>query len=71
MKNDSKITITIEKENNLNEILDEILKLREQEKQINTIYKNMIKKIEKITKEIHILLTMHENLEENLYNIKV
>ena len=70
MKNDSKITITIEKENNLNEILDEILKLREQEKQINTIYKNMLKKIEKITKEIHILLTMQENLDE-IYNDKV
>ena len=34
MKNDSKITITIEKENNLNEILDEILKLKEQEKKL-------------------------------------
>ena len=70
MKNDSKITITIEKENNLNEILDEIQKLKEQEKQINTIYKNMLKKIEKITKEIHILLTMQENLDE-IYSDKV
>ena len=71
MKNDSKITITIEKENNLNEILDEIIKLKEQEKEVNTIYKNMIKKIEKITKQIHILQTMQENLEEELYNNKV
>ena len=71
MKNDSKITITIEKENNLNEILDEIIKLKEQEKEVNTIYKNMIKKIEKITKQIHILQTMQENLEEDLYNDKV
>ena len=71
MKNDSKITITIEKENNLNEILDEIIKLKEQEKEVNTIYKNMIKKIEKITKQIHILQTMQENLEEDLYNHKV
>ena len=71
MKNDSKITITIEKENNLNEILDEIIKLKEQEKEVNTIYKNMIKKIEKITKQIHILQTMQENLEEDLYNNKV
>ena len=67
---DFKINITIEKENNLNEILDEIQKLKEQEKQINTIYKNMLKKIEKITKEIHILLTMQENLDE-IYNDKV
>ena len=67
---DFKINITIEKENQLNDILDEILKLKEQEKQINTIYKNMIKKIEKITKEIHILLTMQENLDE-IYNDKV
>ena len=37
MKNDSKITITIEKENNLNEILDEIIKLKEQEKEVNKI----------------------------------
>ena len=66
-----KINITIEKENQLNDILDEIIKLKEQEKQVNTIYKNMIKKIEKITKQIHILQTMQENLEEDLYNDKV
>ena len=71
MKNDSKITITIEKENNLNEILDEIIKLKQQEKEVNKMYKNMIKKIEKITKQIHILQTMQENLEEDLYNDKV
>ena len=70
MKN-YKINITIEKENQLNDILDEILKLKEQEKEVNTIYKNMIKKIEKITKQIHILQTMQENLEEDLYNDKV
>ena len=68
---DFKINITIEKENQLNDILDEILKLKEQEKEVNTIYKNMIKKIEKITKQIHILQTMQENLEEELYNNKV
>ena len=68
---DFKINITIEKENNLNEILDEIQKLKEQEKEVNTIYKNMIKKIEKITKQIHILQTMQENLEEDLYSDKV
>ena len=68
---DFKINITIEKENQLNDILDEILKLKEQEKEVNTIYKNMIKKIEKITKQIHILQTMQENLEEDLYNNKV
>ena len=70
MKN-YKINITIEKENQLNDILDEIIKLKEQEKEVNTIYKNMIKKIEKITKQIHILQTMQENLEEDLYNNKV
>ena len=70
MKN-YKINITIEKENQLNDILDEIIKLKEQEKEVNTIYKNMIKKIEKITKQIHILQTMQENLEEELYNNKV
>ena len=68
---DFKINITIEKENQLNDILDEILKLKEQEKEVNTIYKNMIKKIEKITKQIHILQTMQENLEEDLYSDKV
>ena len=68
---DFKINITIEKENQLNDILDEILKLKEQEKEVNTIYKNMIKKIEKITKQIHILQSMQENLEEDLYSDKV
>ena len=71
MKNDSKITITIEKENNLNEILDEIIKLKEQEKKVNKMYKNMIKKMEIIMEKIHILQTMQENLEEDLYNDKV
>ena len=45
---DTKITITIEKEDNLNDILDELLKLKEQEKELNVIHKNMIKKIEQI-----------------------
>ena len=71
MKNDSKITITIEKENNLNEILDEIIKLKEQEKEVNKMYKSMIKKMEIIMEKIHILQTMQENLEEDLYNNKV
>ena len=71
MKNDSKITITIEKENNLNEILDEIIKLKQQEKEVNKMYKNMIKKMEIIMEKIHILQTMQENLEEDLYNDKV
>ena len=71
MKNDSKITITIEKENNLNEILDEIIKLKEQEKEVNKMYRNMIKKMEIIMDKIHILQTMQENLEEDLYNDKV
>ena len=71
MKNDSKITITIEKENNLNEILDEIIKLKEQEKEVNKMYRNMIKKMEIIMEKIHILQTMQENLEEDLYNHKV
>ena len=71
MKNDSKITITIEKENNLNEILDEIIKLKEQEKEVNKMYRNMIKKMEIIMEKIHILQTMQENLEEDLYNDKV
>ena len=71
MKNDSKITITIEKENNLNEILDEIIKLKEQEKEVNKMYKSMIKKMEIIMEKIHILQTMQENLEEDLYNHKV
>ena len=71
MKNDSKITITIEKENNLNEILDEIIKLKEQEKEVNKMYKSMIKKMEIIMEKKHILQTMQENLEEDLYNHKV
>ena len=68
---DFKINITIEKENNLNEILDEIIKLKQQEKEVNKMYKNMIKKMEIIMEKIHILQTMQENLEEDLYNDKV
>lgn len=70
MKN-YKINITIEKENQLNEILDEIIKLKQQEKEVNKMYKNMIKKMEIIMEKIHILQTMQENLEEDLYNDKV
>ena len=68
---DFKINITIEKENQLNEILDEIIKLKQQEKEVNKMYKNMIKKMEIIMEKIHILQTMQENLEEDLYNDKV
>ena len=68
---DFKINITIEKENQLNDILDEILKLKEQEKEVNKMYKSMIKKMEIIMEKIHILQTMQENLEEDLYNNKV
>ena len=68
---DFKINITIEKENNLNEILDEIIKLKQQEKEVNKMYKSMIKKMEIIMEKIHILQTMQENLEEDLYNNKV
>ena len=68
---DFKINITIEKENQLNDILDEILKLKQQEKEVNKMYKNMIKKMEIIMEKIHILQTMQENLEEDLYNDKV
>ena len=71
MKNDSKITITIEKENNLNEILDEIIKLKEQEKEVNKMYKSMIKKMGNIMEKIHILQAIQENLEQDLYNDKV
>ena len=68
---DFKINITIEKENQLNDILDEIIKLKQQEKEVNKMYKNMIKKMEIIMEKIHILQTMQENLEEDLYNDKV
>ena len=68
---DFKINITIEKENQLNDILDEIIKLKEQEKEVNKMYRNMIKKMEIIMEKIHILQTMQENLEEDLYNDKV
>lgn len=68
---DFKINITIEKENQLNYILDEIIKLKEQEKEVNKMYKSMIKKMEIIMEKIHILQTMQENLEEDLYNDKV
>ena len=40
----NKINITIEKEDNLQLILDEILKLKEEEIKLDNIYKNMIKK---------------------------
>ena len=51
----NKINITIEKEDNLQLILDEILKLKEEEIKLDNIYKNMIKKIEKIKKKIYII----------------
>ncbi len=51
----NKINITIEKEDNLQLILDEILKLKEEEIKLDNIYKNMIKKIERIKKKILIL----------------
>ena len=66
-----KINITIEKENELNKILDEIINLKKEEEKLDDIYKNMIKKIERIKKKIFILENKKENLEENLYNIKV
>ena len=67
----NKINITIEKEDNLQLILDEILKLKEEEIKLDNIYKNMIKKIERIKKKIYILENKKEDLEENLYDIKV
>ena len=67
----NKINITIEKEDNLQLILDEILKLKEVEIKLDNIYKNMIKKIERIKKKIYILENKKEDLEENLYDIKV
>ena len=69
--NNYKINITIEKENELNKILDEIINLKNEEQKLDDIYKNMIKKIERIKKKIFILENKKENLEENLYNIKV
>ena len=60
----NKINITIEKEDNLQLILDEILKLKEEEIKLDSIYKNMIKKIEKIKKKIYILENHKESLEE-------
>ena len=60
----NKINITIEKEDNLKLILDEILKLKEEEIKLDSIYKNMIKKIEKIKKKIYILENHKESLEE-------
>ena len=70
MKN-YKINITIEKENELNKILDEIINLKKEEEKLDDIYKNMIKKIERIKKKIYILENKKEDLEENLYDIKV
>ena len=66
-----KIKITIEKENELNKILDEIINLKNEEQKLDDIYKNMVKKIEKIKKKIFILENKKEDLEENLYDIKV
>ncbi len=60
----NKINITIEKEYNLQLILDEILKLKEEEIKLDSIYKNMIKKIEKIKKKIYILENHKESLDE-------
>ena len=60
----NKINITIEKEDNLQLILDEILKLKEEEIKLDSIYKNMIKKIEKIKKKIYILENHKESLDE-------
>ena len=66
-----KIKITIEKENELNKILDEIINLKNEEQKLDDIYKNMVKKIERIKKKIFILENKKEDLEENLYDIKV
>ena len=66
-----KIKITIEKENELNKILDEIINLKNEEQKLDDIYKNMVKKIERIKKKIYILENKKEDLEENLYDIKV
>ena len=41
--NNYKINITIEKENELNKILDEIINLKKEEEKLDDIYKNMIK----------------------------
>ena len=60
----NKINITIEKEDNLQLILDEILKLKEEEIKLDSIYKNMIKKIEKIKKKIYIFENHKESLDE-------
>ena len=60
----NKINITIEKEDNLQLILDEILKLKEEEIKLDNIYKNMVKKIEKIKKKIYIIENHKESLEE-------
>ena len=60
----NKINITIEKEDNLQLILDEILKLKEEEIKLDSIYKNMIKKIEKIKKKIYIIENHKESLDE-------
>ena len=68
---DFKINITIEKENELNKILDEIINLKNEEQKLDDIYKNMVKKIERIKKKIFILENKKEDLEENLYDIKI
>ena len=69
--NNYKINITIEKENELNKILDEIINLKNEEQKLDDIYKNMIKKIERIKKKIFLLENKKEDLEEDLYNDKV
>ena len=45
---------------------DEILKLKEEEIKLDNIYKNMIKKIERIKKKIYILENHKESLEEDI-----
>ena len=66
-----KINITIEKEYELNKILDEIINLKNEEQKLDDIYKNMVKKIERIKKKIFILENKKKDLEENLYDNKV
>ena len=45
--------------------------VKNEEQKLDDIYKNMIKKIERIKKKIYILENKKEDLEENLYDIKV
>ena len=67
----NKINITIEKEYNLQLILDEILKLKEEEIKLDSIYKNMIKKIDiyRDYSYVHIFLFHHLNLHLNLIHL--